>query len=132
MFKKLVVKTTQKRELVDMTDQVEAAIAQSKTKDSLLCVFAKHTTCAVVISELEDDLAKDILNYLEKESPKGPFRHSHAGISHTPAHLLSAIIGQSATIPVKNSKIQLGTWQRICLLELDGPREREIIVQSLP
>lgn len=131
MQKFIFVKTNEKRQLVDITPDVENAILKSKIKEGIVCVFAKHTTCSLIISEIEDELEKDLLNYFEKEGPKGPFSHSHGGQSHTPAHILAATIGQSLVIPVKGGQMLLGTWQRISLVEFDGPREREIVIQVL-
>ena len=116
---------------MDITEDVEREIAKSKIAEGVLIVFAKHTTCALIISEFEDNLKEDILNYFEKEGPKGTFSHTHGGQSHTPSHILSATIGQSVSIPLKNGRMLLGTWQRICLAEFDGPREREIVIQVL-
>ena len=129
--KAISIKTDKKRQLVDITENIEREIVKSKVAEVVLIVFAKHTTCALIISEFEDNLEEDLLNYFEKEGPKGPFSHSHGGQSHTPSHILSAIIGQSVSIPLKNGQMLLGTWQRICLAEFDGPREREIIIQTI-
>ena len=141
MQKSISVKTNEKRQLVDITRDIENVIAKSKINEGTVCVFAKHTTCALIISEVEDNLEKDLLNYFEKEGPKGSFSNSHgdflahdpkhAGKSHTPAHILSATIGQSITVPINRGRMLLGTWQRICLAEFDGPREREIVIQIL-
>ncbi|HLA03855.1 MAG TPA: secondary thiamine-phosphate synthase enzyme YjbQ [Patescibacteria group bacterium] len=141
MQKAISVKTDKKRQLVDITEDVEREIAKSEVAEGAVIVFVRHTTCALIISEFEDNLEGDLLNYFEKEGPKGPFSHSHgdflahdpkhAGKSHTPAHILSAAIGQSVNIPLKGNRMLLGTWQRICLAEFDGPREREIIIQLL-
>lgn len=135
------VNTSAKKELVDITDKVKAIIKKSKVKEGIALIFAKHTTCAVIISEIEDYLEKDFIQFLETEGPRGPFKHSHGDLnahdpvhasqSHTPAHLMSATIGQSKAIPVSNKELLLGTWQRVCLLELDGPRTREVVVQLL-
>ena len=131
MQKVLSVKTDKKRQLVDITSDVEDIVSQSKIDEGIAIIFVKHTTCALMISEMEDALEKDILKYFEKEGPKGPFAHTHGGQSHTPSHILSASIGQSVSIPLKNGQMLLGTWQRICLAEFDGPREREIIIQTI-
>ena|SRR3989344_286421 len=141
MQKIFSVKTNAKRQLVDITSDVEEAISKSDTDEGILVVFTKHTTCALMISEMEGTLERDILKYFEKEGPKGPFSHSHgdflahdpkhAGKSHTPAHILSATVGQSLVIPINNGRLDLGTWQRIFLAEFDGPRERKIIIQTL-
>ena len=139
MMYELSIATTKKRELLDITESVAVQVEKSKIKEGTILVFALHTTCSVIISEVEDNLKKDIISYLETEGPKGPFRHSHGDLkaydklhvlkSHTPAHLMSAIIGQSKVIPVSQRELLLGTWQRICLLELDGPRIRKVVIQ---
>lgn len=141
MQKVISVKTDKKRQLVDITPDVEDVVSQSKIDEGIAIIFVKHTTCALIISEMEDALERDILKYFEKEGPKGPFSHSHgdfsahdpehAGESHTPAHILSATVGQSLVIPIKNAQMLLGTWQRICLTEFDGPREREIVIVTV-
>ena len=130
MQKMIPVKTNEKTQILDITQDVENAIAESKINEGTVCIFARHTTCALIISEVEDNLEEDLINYFEKEGPKGAFSHTHGGQSHTPSHILSATIGQSLTVPVKGSRMLLGTWQRLCLLEFDGPREREIVIQT--
>ncbi len=62
--------------------------------------------------------------------PKLKYRHPH-NPAHVPAHLASSIIGPSVTVPVVDGQLVLGTWQRIILVELDGPRERELVVTNL-
>ena len=141
MIYKFSIATSKKRELLDITESIAGQVEKSKIKEGTVLVFALHTTCSVIISEVEDNLEKDIISYLETEGPKGPFRHSHGNLkvhdklhvnqSHTPAHLMSATIGQSQVIPVSGGKLLLGTWQRICLLELDGPRIRKVVIQIL-
>jgi len=141
VISKIEIETSPRKQLIDITSEIEKALYASKSKEGQVLVFAKHTTCSVIICEIEDDLEEDFLKYLEKEGPKGPFVHSHggfyahdpvhAGKSHTPAHLLSAMIGCGVTIPISENKLQLGTWQRICLLELDGPRKREIVISFI-
>jgi len=129
--KAISVRTDEKRQFVDVTKDVKKEIAKSKIAEGVLIIFVRHTTCALIISEVEADLENDFLNYFEKEGPQGPFSHSHGGQSHTPSHILSATIGQSVSIPIKDGQILLGTWQRICLAEFDGPREREIVIHVL-
>src|SRR3990167_8140890 len=131
MQKVISVKTYKKRQLVDITSDVEEVVSQLKIDEGIAIIFVKHTTCALMISEMEDALERDILKYFEKEGPKGPFATTHGGQSHTPSHILSANIGQSVSVPLKDDRMLLGTWQRICLAEFDGPREREIIIQTI-
>ena len=129
MHKTFTISTKENKELIDITDRIEELI--KGTKNETITVFAKHTTCAVVITETGENLGEDIIGSLSSigqlMQSRG-FNHSHGDPSHTPSHIFSALFGQSRTIPVSNGKLNLGTWQRICLLELNGPRKREIVV----
>jgi len=68
-----------------------------------------------------------MLDAFEAMMPRLKYRHPH-NPAHAPDHILSSIIGASVVIPVSNGNLNLGTWQRIVLIELDGPREREVVV----
>ena len=80
---------------------------------------------------LANDLkAIGVLDAIDEIIPKIKYRHPHDP-SHTPDHILSALIGTSLTLPVENGRLVLGTWQRILLIDFDGPREREILINLL-
>ena len=129
MTTKILIKTSKKREIIDITDKIESLLGESKITNGLAIIYALHTTCAVIISEYESGLEKDLLFYLQKDGPIGPFSHNHGNSSHASSHLLSALIGQSRSVLVENGRLTLGTWQKVCLLELDGPRDREVAIQ---
>lgn len=127
-MEELTVKTNKKREVVDITDRVEEVLNKNTTKSGLVNVFVTHTTAAVTTADLDPGgTDQDYLDAFEEMIPKLGYRHPHDP-SHMPDHILSSLIGTSLTIPVENGKPVLGTWQRIVLVELDGPRERKIIV----
>lgn len=92
-----------------------------------LFVFLKHTTAALTFADLDPGTDLDFLDFLKRITPKVKYRHPHDP-SHAPDHLLASLIGQSLFVPHKNGKLDLGTWQRIILVELDGPRERSVVV----
>src|SRR5581483_7304585 len=95
-------------------------------------VFAAHTTCALTTADLDPGTDEDLLDALHKIIPKLKYRHPHdPSHEHVHSHLASSIIGPGVTIPVKEGRLALGTWQRIVLIELDGPRERTVIVTNL-
>lgn len=129
-MKKLTIKTSKRREVVDITDIVNNLLWKTGAKGGLCNVFVIHTTCALATADLDPGTDLDFLDLLEKIVPDINFRHPHDP-SHTPSHLLSSIIGPSVTVPVKDGKLVLGTWQRIVLVELDGPREREVIISMI-
>jgi len=125
--KPLTIKTTQSRQVIDITDQVRQLIGQ----DATICtVFVAHTTCAVTTADLDPGTDLDLLDAAWEMIPKLKYRHPH-NPAHVPAHLASSIIGPSVTVPVENGLLVLGSWQRIILVELDGPRERQLVVTSL-
>ncbi|MBX6334539.1 YjbQ family protein [Candidatus Saccharibacteria bacterium] len=127
MNTELTISTRRGREVVDITGDVQAVVEPGARA---VVVFVAHTTCAVTTADLDPGTDEDLLAAAWGMIPKLNFRHPH-NPAHAPAHLASSVIGPSVTIPVENGKLVLGAWQRIVLVELDGPRERRVIVTSL-
>jgi secondary thiamine-phosphate synthase enzyme len=121
------IKTNKKREIVDITDKIQEIIEKQDKNSGLIHLFALHTTCALTTADLDPGTDLDYLDTLEKIVPKLNFRHPH-NPSHFPDHFLSSLIGTSLLVPFENKNLILGTWQRIILIELDGPRLRNIKV----
>lgn len=112
--------------MLDITDQIEALIQKHATGASGVChLLVQHTTAALTTADLDPGTDLDMLDAFEAMMPKLKYRHPHDP-SHAPDHILSALIGTSVTLPFHNTKLLLGTWQRVVLIELDGPRERSI------
>jgi secondary thiamine-phosphate synthase enzyme len=118
------VKTRRKREVLDITDYVERLIAGEK-QTGTCSLFVLHTTAALTTADLDPGTDLDLLDAFEAMVPKLPYRHPH-NPAHVGDHILSALIGTSVSLPIENGKLLLGTWQRVILLEFDGPREREL------
>ena len=118
------VRTSANKTMIDITRQVAGAISGS---DHGLChVYVPHTTAAVVINEHADpDVARDLIAAYEAMVP--PVRFAHAE-GNSDAHLMATVLGSSVTVPVENGRLQLGTWQGIFFVELDGPRTRKVRV----
>lgn len=131
MSHKLHISTTELKQIVDLTDQVQAVIQQEKLKDGLCSVFVSHTTAAVTTGEIGEGTEQDLLQIVEQMIPRIQFRHAHDP-SHAWSHMASSILGPSLTIPVSAGKLVLGTWQSVMLVELDGPRKRHVYVTLLP
>ena len=124
-MEKFTIKTTRGKQVVDITEKVNDIV---KKKISGTChLFVTHTTCALTTADLDPGTDEDMLEAFDKMIPKMKFRHPHDP-SHTPDHILSSMIGTSITIPVENGELVLGTWQRIVLVELDGPKERKVVI----
>lgn len=124
------INSSQKIELIDITDKVQQITAEQNFKDGICVIFVPHTTCGVIINEnqnaLKNDFAK-VINFLKN---LGPFEHDTAE-GNAYAHIASSLFGHSVAVPVENGKLSLGTWQSIMLLESDGPREREVRIEGV-
>jgi len=122
------VSTRERVEVIDITDDVEREVERSGVKEGIAVVYTYHTTTAIVINENESGLKEDIVSILSKLIPTGAgYMHDRID-SNADAHLRSIILGNSVVVPVKNGKLDLGTWQRIMFIELDGPRRRRVSV----
>src|SRR5579884_2728333 len=119
------VTTSKKDQVVDITDTVEGYLREEQREDGLCSLFVAHTTCALTTADLDPGTDRDLLDALRHLLPKLSYRHPHDP-SHTPDHILSSIIGPSLAIPFTNRQLLLGTWQRVILVELDGPRRRTV------
>jgi secondary thiamine-phosphate synthase enzyme len=120
----ITIQSDQKKQIIDFTDRIESLLDYT----SGLChIFVKHTTAAVTTADLDPGTDLDMLDAFAAMMPKLKYRHPH-NPAHAPDHILSSIIGPSLTIPIDAGKLILGTWQRVVLIELDGPRVREIAV----
>jgi len=128
MQKTLTIQTTKSKELIDITDKVAEQV--DALNEGICLVFAQHTTCSVMLGEYEGGLDEDFVNMFGQLKPKGPFKHAH-NPDHAPAHLFSSMVGEQVTLPVENGDLLLGTWQRIMLVEFDGPRARNVVVQTI-
>jgi secondary thiamine-phosphate synthase enzyme len=124
----LKVHTTKKYEVIDITQKIVEVVKAVNVDEGLCCVFVPHATAAVVINENDDmQIGLDLLDALDALIPEGRWRHDRID-SNGAAHLKASILGPSEMIPVQKGKLTLGTWQAIFFVELDGPRERKVIV----
>ena len=126
------IQTSKKEECIDITSQLEDILQKSKIKNGLLNVYVPHATAAIITNENADpNICLDLLEALDKLIPQGIWRHDKLDGNAAP-HIKASILGPSETIHIKDGKLQLGTWQNIFLVELDGPRERKILVKIIP
>ena len=124
-MRRFIIKTAKKREVLDITDLVEDQLAEGNTESGVCHLFILHTTAALTTADLDPGTDLDMLDAFEAMIPKLRYRHPH-NPAHVGDHILSALIGTSVTLPFDKNKLVLGTWQRVVLIELDGPREREL------
>ena len=121
------IRTKKSEEIVDITGEVAAIVAGAGISDGLCTVFIPHTTAGITINENADpDVKVDILIALARAVPDSlPYTH---GEGNSPAHVKAGLMGFSVTVIVAGGRLQLGTWQGICLCEFDGPRTRKVWV----
>ena len=131
MNKQLEFQTSKKRELINITSAVQNALQEFNTTEGICLIFVPHATAAVLINEDEPGFKTDIERLISIWIPEGDWEHDRVDDNAT-SHLASSLIGQSRTVPVKDGRLQLGTWQQIFLVELDGPRSsRRVIVNTV-
>ncbi len=122
------VRTKKTRDMVDITGRVTDLVKQSGVSDGICLVYIPHATAAVVINENADpNVCQDILDALARLVPEGGWRHDRID-DNAAAHIKATILGPSEAVPVRGGRLRLGTWQSLMLVELDGPRDRTVIV----
>lgn len=120
--------TTRRTEAIDVTDRIAALVEGS----GFAWVGCGHTTCALVVSKVDEALLADLERAASTLlAPTEPFGHRRDGNPNAVAHIVSALTGQHVVLPVRDGRLQLGRYQRIVLLELDGPRARRIDAEML-
>lgn len=123
------LRTSRKIERRDITEQVARAASSLGVSSGALLVSVPHTTAAITLGENWDtDVTSDVERALAAWVPHVRFDHSEG---NSPAHFLSEAIGASRLVPVEGGKPELGRWQGVFLIELDGPRERTVRVTAL-
>ncbi len=127
-MKEIRVSTRSRTELVDITGEVQKAVADSGVQDGTCHVYVPHTTAGVTINENADpSVREDILMELNKVVPfQDNYKHLEGNAA---AHIKATIVGSSETILVEGGRLLLGTWQGIFFCEFDGPRSRRVLVK---
>ena len=130
-MQKLTVSTRKKRQVLDITDEIAKFLNSSYRDTSGVCQLSVlHTTAAVTTADLDPGTDLDMLDAFEHMIPKLQYRHPH-NPAHVPDHILSSVIGTSVAVPLNRGEMMLGTWQRVVLVELDGPRDRTLVLTVL-
>jgi secondary thiamine-phosphate synthase enzyme len=119
-------------EIVDITDRVRAAVAESGATDGQAAAFVRGSTAAITTMEYEPGGVHDLQMLLDRLIPAaGDYEHNrlnHDTNSH--AHQRASIVGASEVVPIERGELALGTWQQLVLIDFDDrPRERTIVVQ---
>ena len=131
MRETIMLNTSQREILVDITPAVNAVVQRSGVRNGLVNIYAQGATAAIMIQENWDDSVQtDVVNLLRKLIPKGVWLHD-AQDGNGDSHLKSGLVGPSETIPLLDGKLGLSTWQNIFFCEFDGPRNDRRVVCSV-
>jgi len=115
-------------DFVDITPEVEAAVKRSGIVQGFVLVRSRHTTAAIACNESDADLHQDAREILEHLLPRHRrYHHDYEGIDNARAHLAQMLgFGHTSWAPVRDGRLDLGTWQRMYLVELYEPRTRRV------
>ena len=124
----LNVRSHQREELVEFTDEVRIKLKESEAKDGVVVLYVQHTTAGLTVNENADpDMPRDMLHALRTLIPHHGMGFRH-GEENSDAHIKASLVGSSVTVPFKDGELLLGRWQGIFLCEFDGGRERKVIM----
>src|ERR1051326_5344217 len=124
----LKVRSHQREELVEITDEVQQKLSDSGVKEGIVVLYVQHTTAGLTVNENADpDVPRDMLHALRTLIPQHGMGFRH-GEENSDAHIKASLVGPSVTVPFSDGELLLGRWQGIFLCEFDGGREREVIL----
>ena len=123
MSKEFSITTTDRYQLVDITEKVEELVKG----DGLVYVFTPHSTAGILLTENESRLKQDWIDMFKKLVSGMSFKHDEID-DNADSHILSGLVGQGKVLLAEDGKLVRGTWQQVFLAEFDGPRTRKIIV----
>jgi secondary thiamine-phosphate synthase enzyme len=128
----LTFRTPKHREYVNITRQVEEALAKSGIREGMILVSAMHITAGVWVNDAEDGLLADIDEWLERVAPfRRDYRHHRTGETNGDSHLKSLLVHHQVIVPVTESRLDLGPWQQIYYAEFDGQRPKRVILKVM-
>jgi secondary thiamine-phosphate synthase enzyme len=129
LLKEIKIKSNLKNEFIDITEQINIFIKESKFNSGLCTIYCPHTTAGITVNENADpDVKKDLLNAFEEIVPKTNFDHVEG---NSDSHLKALLTGTEKTFIIENNSLILGQWQSIYFTEFDGPRNRKVFVKLI-
>jgi len=132
--KELWVHVKGRRAFLNITPQVEEALAESGIREGLVLVNAMHITASVFINDDESGLHQDYEDWLEALAPHAPterYRHNRTGEDNADAHLKRQVMGREVVIGVTNGRLDFGPWEQIFYGEFDGGRRKRVLVKII-
>jgi len=131
--KELTLNTKTRRAYVNITPQVDAALAESKIREGLCLVNAMNITASVFINDNESGLHRDLERWLESLAPEKPHnQYDHNGYEdNADAHLKRSVMGREVVVAITAGKLDFGTWEQIFYGEFDGMRDKRVLIKII-
>jgi thiamine phosphate synthase YjbQ (UPF0047 family) len=144
----LTFETTERRELIRITEEVQATVEEAGISEGMALVSAMHITAGVWVNDDEPGLHEDVLEWLDKIAPPswappsndvaeallpegGDYRHHRGGEDNGDAHLKNLLVHQQAILPVTAGRLDLGPWQQVFYCEFDGRRPKRVVIKAM-
>lgn len=131
--KEIWFNTSNRRELINITGEIEKCVNESKVTEGLVLVNAMHITASVFINDDESGLHNDFETWLEKLAPEKPYsQYKHNGFEdNADAHLKRTIMGRESVVAITRGKLDLGPWEQIFYGEFDGKRKKRVLIKII-
>jgi secondary thiamine-phosphate synthase enzyme len=128
----ITLQTKERREFLNITPNIKAAVEKSGIRDGIVLVSSLHSNSALFVNDEEAGLLQDIIEWADRLAPFGPnYHHSARSESNAGAHLQSLLLNHQAFVSLADGKLELGPWQNVIYAELDGQRPKRILVKIL-
>ncbi len=134
LTKHLWFNTPNRRDYLNITNEIEKAVNESGVQEGLCLVNAMHITASVYINDDESGLIKDYDDWLEKLAPHEPidqYRHNRTIEDNGDAHLKRQIMGREVVVAITGGKLDMGPWEQIFYGEFDGRRKKRVLVKII-
>jgi len=131
--KELWFEASRRRELINITSDIDQCLKESNIKEGLILVNAMHITASVFINDDESGLHGDFEKWLEKLAPEKPYgQYQHNGFEdNADAHLKRTIMGREVVVAVTEGKLDFGPWEQVFYGEFDGMRKKRVLVKII-
>ena len=127
----ITLATNRERQLVDVTREAQQLVRASGVQKGVCSLYAHGATAALMIQENDDpNIGEDVVDCLDKLVPKGVWRHDRID-GNGASHIQAGLVGPSESIPIREGKLDLSTWQNLFFCEFDGPRSRRTVAVTI-
>ncbi|OGR82154.1 MAG: secondary thiamine-phosphate synthase enzyme [Elusimicrobia bacterium RIFCSPHIGHO2_02_FULL_57_9] len=123
--------TEKRRQLINITGDIQALVSKSRVQEGLCLVNAMHITAGIWVNDEEEGLKEDLVEMLERLAPVGDYRHHRTGEDNGDAHLKRTLLGAQTTLPITKGRLDLGPWEQVFYAEFDGRRKKRVIVKII-